>query len=397
MPVNIRALPEKLSLPLPPRNKRWCLVVLLCSMIVAGLVFFLWPDSRWRMTPWFWCCVLVLPLMGGVTLYALRLLAFERRTEFVESWNQNRTELEQALIEHGQRPIALLGTSYCSGAGNNLLAQVLRNGSKPLYPTFLKSQGRAVRLSQLSPPAQLHDKAEYTQRLSAYFDQVMKGLEPELQLYASDTPLRVRIRHNQVLCDDEVLALWRSSIGERHAVDQVVFANQDDGLLWIDALLDEPAASGLLLSLEVNLFLDPIAEQAESVSTVLLAAPDWCARKGFAPSALIHRPVQISDQADALKDALLWGQIQKGATQYFAWYLQMPSDFLCDTTIALNAEGYPPDIEARLTLDDSFGRPGCAVGNIALIVASEGAKADRRAQMIMLQDASPQVCVVQPA
>ncbi|WP_243244766.1 hypothetical protein [Pseudomonas maioricensis] len=397
MPVNIRALPEKLSRPVPLSNKRWCLGVLFCSMIVASLVFLLWPDNRWRMTTWFWCCVLVLPLVGGFTIYALRLLSFERRSEFVESWNQSHAEQERALIEHGQRPLALLGAAYCSGAGNNLLAQALRNGSKPLYPTFVKSQGRAVRLSQLSPSAQLHSHAEYTERLLGCFDLVMKGLESELQLYANDMPLRVRIRHNQMLCDDEVLVLWRLSVGERYAVDQVVFANQDDGLLWMDALLDEPAAIGLLLSLEVNLFLDPIAEQAESVSAVLLALPDWCAKKGFAPSAFIHRPVQIIDQAEALKDALLWGKVQKGAPQYFSWYSQVPADLLCDSTIALNAAGYPPDIEARLTLDDSFGRPSCAVGNIALIVASEGAKADRRAQMIILQDASPQVCVVQPA
>jgi hypothetical protein len=366
-------------------------------MIVGGIVFLLWPDNRWRLTGWFWCCVLLLPLMGGVTLYALRLLSFERRREFVGSWNRSHVEQELMLIKHGQRSLALLGASYCSGAGSHLLAQALRSGSKPLHPTYFETQGHTLRVSQMNPPGRLRTEAEYTQRLTAYFDQLMKGLDPELQTYASDMPIRVRIRHNQVLCDDEVLALWRSSTGRRQAVDQVVFANQDDGLLWIDALLDEPPTSQLVLSLEVNLFLDPIAEQAESVSAVLLATPGWCAKEDFVPSVLIHRPVQMVDHASALRDALLWGQVQKGPTQYFAWFSQVPPELLCDATIALSTAGYPPDIEARLKLDDCFGMPGCAVGNIALIVASEGAKADGRAQMMILQDASPQVCVVQPA
>ncbi|WP_341522093.1 hypothetical protein AABC73_01065 [Pseudomonas sp. G.S.17] len=397
MPVDLRALPEKLSAPLPPSHKRWCLVVLLCALITAGLVVLLWPENRWRMSLWFWCCAVVLPLMLGLVLYAFRLLAFERRVEFVDSWNQTRGEQEQLLITHGQRAIALLATSYCSAAGNNQIAQALRLGSKPLQPFYLEGQERTVRLSQLTPPAQLHTNNEYAARLAAYFDQVMRGIDAELQCYAPDMPLRVRIRHNQVLGDEEVLSLWQSSIGDKHAIDQVVFANQDDGLLWIDAWLDERAPCQCLLSVEVNLFLNPIAEQAESVSAVLLADSDWCVTKGIAPAAIVHRPVQINDQADALKDAVLWGQLQPDTGRYFTWQSQMSPDVVCDANIALTVAGYPPDSEKRQQLDDSFGLPGCAVANVALIVASEGAEADRHAQLIMFHDASSQVCVVQPA
>jgi len=396
VPVDLRALPEKLPLPRPPHHKRWCLLVLLCSLITAGLVILLWPDNRWRMSLWFWCCAFLLPLMFGLVLYALRLLGYERRSEYVASWNQTHAEQEHMLIGRGQRAIALVATSYASPAGNNQIAQALRLGSTPLQPMYLKPQHQTLRLSQLSPPAQAYTREEYAQRLRNYFDQVMRGLESELQLYACDMPVHVRIRHNQVLGDEEVLSLWKASAASTQAVEPVVYGTEDDGLLWIDAWLDAPATSELVLSIEANLFLNPVAEHTESVSAVLLAHPDWCAAKGFDPIALIHRPVQLLEQAEALQDAFLWGRIDK-ANPYFTWHSQVPADCVADAVVTLRAAGYLPDSEKSHQLDASLGRPGCAVGNIALIAAGEGAKADGQAQLIMLQDASPQVCVVQPA
>jgi hypothetical protein len=365
-------------------------------LITASVVILLWPENRWRMSLWFWCCASVLPLMGGLVLYALRLVGYERRSEYVATWNQTHAEQEQMLIGHGQRAIALLATSYASPAGKNQIAQALRLGSKPLQPMYLKPQHQTLRLSQLSPPAQAQTREEYSQRLGGYFDQVMRGLEPELQLYTSDIPVHVRIRHNQVLGDDEVLSLWKASAASTQVVEPVVFATEDDGLLWIDAWLDAPATCEPVLSIEANLFLNPVAEQAESVSAVLLAHPDWCTAKGFDPISLIHRPVQLLDQAEAVLDAFLWGRIDK-EDSYFTWHSQVPAGCVVDAVVALKAAGYLPDSEKSHQLDASLGRPGCAVGNTALIVASEGAQADRQAQLILLQDASPQVCVVQPA
>ncbi|MEF9673993.1 hypothetical protein QNM99_25045 [Pseudomonas sp. PCH446] len=165
MPVDLNALPEKLALPQPPGLGRWCLIILLCPLLTSILLFLLWPGDSGRMSLWFWCCALVLPLMGGLVLYALRLLAYERRCDYLESWNLNHEEHQQGLIQKGQRAIALLATSYCSAAGNSQIAQALRLGSKPLQPIYIESQELTLRLSQLKPPARHYTKEEYTQRL----------------------------------------------------------------------------------------------------------------------------------------------------------------------------------------------------------------------------------------
>lgn len=397
MPVDLRALPAKLPLPGAPRHGRWCLGILLCSMLAGVLVVLLWPPGHWRMSLWFWCCVAVLPLIPGLVVYALRLLAYERRTDYLQSWNQYREEQEQVLIRQGRRAVALLGTAYCTGAGNNQIAQALRRGSKPLQPVYLKSMGQTMRLSQLTPQAQPPTHQAYSQRLAMCMQRVLTGLEADLQRVAGNLPLCIRIRHNQVLGDEEVLSLWRTARNGVMADDQVLFATQDDGLMWLDTWLDDPQPTPLLLSLEINLFLEPVAEHAESVSALLLAAPDNRVAKQAAPMAWIHRPVRMADPAVALQDAFSWGGIVPGKNQHFTWFSQIPADVLPDVNIALSAAGYPFDAAQYLSLDTSFGLPGCAVGNVALLLACEHAGMDRQAQVVIMQDVSAQVFVVQPA
>ncbi|NMY30707.1 hypothetical protein HBR94_04215 [Pseudomonas sp. WS 5412] len=373
------------------------MIVLLCSMLVGALIVLLWPQSHWRMSLWFWCCVVVLPLIAGLVVYALRLLAYERRGDYTQSWNQSREEQEQVLIRQGRRAVALLASAYCTGAGNNQIAQALRRGSKPLQPVYLESMGQTMRLSQLAPQALRHTQEEYAQRLAMCMQQLLTGLDSDLQRYACSLPLCVRIRHNQVLGDEEVLSLWRSARRREKADDQVLFATQDDGLIWLDTWLDDPGQHRLLLSLEINLFVEPVAEHAESVSAVLLAVPDEGAAQKVAPMAWIHRPVRIADPACALQDAFFWGGIPPGNSEYFTWLTQIPFDVLRDVSIALSAAGYPFDVAKYQSLDNSFGLPGCAVGNVALLLACEQASVDRQAQVVILQDASAQVFVAQPA
>lgn len=397
MPVDLRTLPQELVPPPSPRHARWCVMLLFSALLVSGLVVLLWPQSQWRMSLWFWCCAVVLPFVPGLIVYAVRLLAHERQSDYVESWNDRRADQEQKLIAQGQRAVALIATAYCSAAGNNLIALALRRGSQALQPVYLKSLGSTLRMSQLTPPAQDSTQEEYARRLNGYLQQVLTNVNADLQDIGCSQPLSVRIRHNQVLNDDEVLALWSSAWPGSDTDHPVSFATQDDGLMWLDTWLDDPPQHGLLLSLEINLFQEPFAEQAESVSAVLLAAPDHSAVHKAPALAWIHRPVAMADPALAVQDALLWGGLSPGHMAPFIWFTQVPNGVSRDVRSALSVGGYPCDAGRCHVLDTSFGLPGCAVGNVALLIAGEQASSDRQAQAVMLQDVSAQMFVVQPA
>ncbi|AZE72292.1 hypothetical protein C4K00_2063 [Pseudomonas synxantha] len=401
MAVDLGSLPERRLLPRQPRHWRWCVVILLCSLVVGGLMVLLWRVDSWHTSLWFWSCTLLGPLILGLVFYALRLSAYEKHRDYIESWNESRDELEQSLIRCGQRTVAVLGVSYCSGSGNNQLAQALRLGSKPLQPIYLEGQALTMRLSQLIPSAQSHSKSEYIQRLHEFLNQVVRTLESDLEAGARGLAVDVRIKHNQVLCNEELLSIWSAVTTDSRLTDRVVFAMDDDGVMWLDAWLDDPERHQLLVSVEINLFLDPVAEQAETVTAVLLGSSEWCIAQKIDSIALVHRPVQLECPGrsikDAVTDAFLWGQLRVGEETYFSWQAQVPGDVLRETSIAVNAARFPFNVARCHRLDDSFGLPGCAVGNVALIVASECAKAEGGPQVVLLQDASAQIFIVRPA
>lgn len=396
MPVDLKALPEQLPLPQPLQHGRWWLMVLLCTLVVGGTVVLLWPQGHWPMSMWFWCCVVVFPLIPGLLAYALRLLTYEKRRDYARSWNESREEHAQVLIIQGRRAVALLTTAYRSGAGNNRIAEALRRGGNPLQPVYLESMAQTMRLNQLEPHVRLHTPQEYAQRLQLYMQQVVIELGPDLHRFAHNKQLCIRIRHNQVLSDDNVLSLWRSAWNKVGIDHQVFFATQDDGLMWLDTWLDDPNRH-LWLSLEINLFLEPVAEHAESVCAVLLASYEECIAQKFEPVAWIHRPVRMADPVFALQDAFFFGGLTPGSKEHFIWLTQIPKDMSGEANIALSTAGYPVDVAMLHQLDSSFGSPGCAVGNVALVLASEQASADHQPQVVMLQDVSPQVFVVRPA
>ncbi|MNJ20585.1 hypothetical protein D3C77_149200 [compost metagenome] len=396
MAVDLRALPDKQTLPGSPVKGRWYVVILLCAVLGAALISLLWPEHIPQMTLWYWACVVVVPLTSGLLLFALRHLIYERQYDYVQSWNLSRNEQEQVLIQDGQRRVAMLATSYCTAAGSNQLAQALRNGSKPLQPVFLEQSEITLRVSQLTPAAQVHTAQEYSARLKAHFHQVMGGLDKELQQFVRTAPLYVRIKHNQILSDGDVLSLWEEYAQARLTVDQVDIAD-DDGLLWLDAWLDKPESNALYLSLEINLFQEPIAEHAESVSAVLLAQAHWCASEKREPLAWIHRPVLMTRGAESVHDVLLWGRIHDGDAAPFVWQSQVPGDQLGEASIAMSTAGHPLEHDRCLSLDDSLGLPGKAVGNLALVIAAEHARAEQQPQLVMLQDATLQWGVVRPA
>lgn len=398
MPIDLKVLPEPLPLPQPPGTLRWGLIILVCIAVGGVLVTLFWSEGNRGGSYWFWCCAVVFPLMVGLVLYAVRRLVFEGQLDYAEGWNQSRDEQRQVLIERGQRHVVLLAGACCTAAGNNKLAQALRAGSRPLQPIYVESQGCALRLSQLQPAASSLSLGDYVQRLSGYLHQVIQGLDEEWRACAQGASTHLRIRHNRVLSDEQVLTLWRAAVGDAHSVGRVAFAGQDDdGLLWLDGWLDAPESADLLLSLEINCYQEPCEGCAESISAVLLGRPEWCARRKVTPEVVVHRPVKMGDPPESFEDALRWGRLLDSEGDYFLWLSQLPESLAAEMAVVMAGAGHPPDPDKTLDLDGVLGLAGCAVGNLTLIVAGEQAKAEREAQLILLGEVSAQWCVVRPA
>ncbi len=396
MVVTLDDLPKPLPSPTPPGAKQGLLTIVLCGLLGSCLAVLFWPGDMPRWSLWYVCCVVVLPVMGGLLAFALRRLVYERQRDYAQRWNQQRLDHERGLIEQGQRAAGVLATSYCTPAASQHLARALRSGSVPLQPVYLSAKQGALRFSQLAPAAQHYTACEYRQRLACFLPQVLSALHQDIADATRHGRLCVRMKHNSVLSDDELLAAWRTCVVHDALLEEVHFVAQEDGLLWLDEWLDTPDPADVVLSLELNLFLHPVEKQAESVSAVLLAHPQFCRKHALQPQSWVHRPAVILDATTSLPDAMRWGRVAEGHEKYFIWQLQLSPDQRCRLSLEMSRTGRSIDREQCMQLDDVFGRPAGAVGNIGVIVASEQAVADAQAQLVVMQDKTVHGFVVRP-
>lgn len=397
MPVNLRGLPDELNPPPAPNRVRWLLIILLCSLAGSAMTLLFWPGEMQPKSLWFWCCVLVFPVAGACLLYGLRQFVYEYRLDYVENWNSARVDLALYLIGKGQERIGLLASAYCTPAGSARLAEALRKGSRPLQAVYQASTRTLMNISPLVAQQPQEQTQRYPERLEAYLDRVLAVLMPDLHRIIPGQAARVRIRHNQILADDQVLQVWGVCAQRRAlAVESVSVTNHDDGLMWLDTWLDAPQEYPVVLSVELNLFDQVTADQAESISALLFAHEGHCSARQITPMAWVHRPVAMSCDPQSANEVLLWGHVSK-EVELFAWQAHVEKEHLRELNGALLDQRGSLAPTDCLRLDDCLGAPGCAVGNISLIVGGEQSVTNQQPQLLMMLDATPHWCVVRPA
>lgn len=395
MAVDLGTLPPELEPPSPPRLRRWGVFVVAFSLAGCALVVLFWPTDSLGKSLWFWCSALVLPWVSGLSIFAVRQLEFEKRDAYVAAWNRNRGRQESSLIRKGQRAVALLNSAYVSGGGGSELAVGLLGGSKPLRSLMWPGLATEMRLNPLDAGTAMRSTHSYTSGLKKHLTELVQCLRADLAQCGRGAPLRVRIRHNQILKDEQVASIWHEC-RETTQPDDIEFDPHADGLLWLDRWLDEAEPDPLIVSVEINLFMTPVEEQVESISVLIFALAEWARDARLPAHALIHRPVRVDDVSLDLERAMLWGGIPATDPDHFIWHSQLSVDAVSTLSIALSAAGQSPRDDGWHALNDSLGWPACAVGHISLIVATEHARAQDKAQLVALQDASMQLCVVQP-
>ncbi|AJJ09059.1 hypothetical protein CH64_1890 [Yersinia rohdei] len=395
MSVELRKIPEPEALPEPLVKIRWAIFIILCIFMGFFLTLYFWPKDLSTHTFWFWMCSLFIPSSIGVISYALRLRHYEQQWERVSYWNQLHREKQQEMVLQGQKALGLLGMAYVTPAANNKLASALLKGAAPLQTLYPPGSTSVLMMSSLQPPARVGSEAEYCTRLETHLKSVLQGLDTELKEYAVGESIIVRIRHDATLEDAQILSIWQRIFPEDYAISKVIFGQQDNGLMWLDNWLDEQN-SALVLSLEMNLFVEGRDYQTESVSALLLASPAWLIHQNTIPIAWIHRPVAITATKEALEDVIRWGMLSV-EERYFIWRSQLPTLPQTEMLQAMDAMNYHVDKDSEHQLDSSLGKPAVAVGHITLICACDHAVSSQQPQWIMLQDETPQWVIVRPA
>lgn len=393
MPVDLKQIPKAEPLPVPPDRSRWFLVIVLIVIVGAVLVLSLWPKDLTTHSTWFWFCTLLVPFFAGLAGYIVRLRHYENERDRVMWWNHlHQTQYDEQVLL-GRQALGVLGMSYTTPVASNKLAAALLQGANALQSHYSQTLQSVVTSASLSPVLKIPDEEEHQSRLEVFLGRVIRGLHVELTQLTGK--LVIRLHHDGVLKNEQIIAVWQSVFLPSYAAADVSVTTESDGLMWVDEWLDRQDDT-LFLSVEINLFLLARDGQAESVSALLMASPAWLERQHIKPQMWIHRPVVLKDASDSVTDVANWGKVTSRFPWYF-WRAQVKSDDLATVLRGMDKSGFLPAKKGEQVLDDVFGRPAAAVGNITLICACEHAVTSGLPQWLLVGDQTTQMAVVRPA
>jgi len=394
MPVHLKQIPHEEPLPSPPRTSRWLLVIILCAIAGAILVLSVWPKELTTYSVWFWFCTLAIPFGVGLLAFIIRLRCYENKRDRVLWWNHLHQQQREEQILLGQKATGILGMSYITPVASNKLSQALLRGASSLQTLYSPVLRNTVSAALLSTPLETLTAAGYQHRLESLLAIVLRQLKAELDKYGES--LSIRLSHDGVLNDDQIITAWQNIFTPSASVKEVIASSKNDGMMWIDEWLDSDNEK-VVLSVEINLFMLPRDREAESVSALLMASPAWLQKQNIKPQMWVHRPVSVMDVTESVTDAACWGKLNAEQHWYF-WRTQLKSDVLAKILQAMEKQGYLANKEGDQSLDDTFGRPGAAAGNISLICACEYAAASGLPQWVIAgdNDNNTQMVVVRP-
>lgn len=394
MPIELNKIPKIIRVPEPPNALRWFVIIILITLLGILLALYIWPDTMTTHSAWFWFCILAIPLSCGLICYAFRLRAYENERDRVNYWNRLHQEQREIQVIKGQRSAGLLGKAYITPIACNKLVSALMNYGSPLQSAYFTHLQRTLTTARLGP-LEIHlSEQSYSPRLADYISTLIRMLEPDLSRLPIDS-LSVRLRHDGALDNAQITRVWQTLFPASYAVNELIVEAGGDGMMWLDAWLDRREAM-IMLSVEINLFTEPRDYQSESVSAILLASPEWLAQRDIVPEAVIHRPVVATEDISSLEDTLRWGKLSADE-EYIFWRGQIETDAL--TTLIQQAEkmGYLAGQSESYILEDLFGKPGAATGNIALLCACEHAITSGKPQWVMIADKTMHQAIVRQA
>lgn len=392
MAIELNKIPETITPPQPPDKMRWFFIVIIIVFVGVIGSLLLWPDNLSTHSAWFWFCTLAIPLLAGGLGYVIRLRVYENARVRILWWNHLHEDRHDELVLQGQRAAAVLGVAYITPNACNKLASILLQDKCMLEPVFSSHLQETITSARLSLPLNSLTAEGYRERLNYLLTTVIQMIEPELS--ACCGPLSVRLRHDGILENTQIISVWQQVFPQDYVINEINAFTDNDGLMWLDNWLDKKD-SALILSVELNLFIDPRHRQAESVSAVLLASPEWQEKNSAIALALVHRPVIDKAAHTAVNDTARWGKLSPGEA-FMLWRTQLNDGVLRGALQEMDRRGYLSAQQGDYILDDVFGNPGVAVGNIGLICASEHARETRTAQWLIMQEMTAHQVIVQP-
>ena len=361
-----------------------------------------WPKDQSTNSVWFWVRAVGFPPLTFALLFGFRQLYFEQETERTAAESEQLAVDRAEAIRFAREPLAILGHAYLTALASNDAARRIAGKERVLESQKGPTGSPVIRHTVLA----CADNPVYGGRFEACFAQLLERLDDALQALPGGVPLEVYL---QVPPDEEWDALhtaWQTCwTGFKHRPVEVFQLSQDDGVMALDAWLDiygGPQLEKFALFVAVQLHATPQANGAEAATALLVGWAPLAERKGLAPQALLHRPVEADANRiqDAVSRALLWGNTE-AAEVFDLWQAGMAK---ADKAALLKASS---DLKSGVSQTDSFsglhdidvaiGEAGVSAAWLAIALAAEHAAQTAKPQIVASRQSTLRLAVVQPA
>lgn len=385
--------------------------ILLFVLVVGGgvlLVLGNWPAGVPVHTPWFWFCVVFLPLACWLLLVCLVKLAQNSAQASVDDHNAARAAwLEQAEVQ-AQVGISVLAVAHRYDSDDALNDASLLAANR----LTLSTPGRQryfILPDQPFYPGNLRDDMDRQRAVLAWLlHDLLQQCMPVLDSLPMSQPLTFRVfiagELESFELEDICHTAWQALLPSRPVSIDIV--PESPSLLAIDQCLDgnsDTLSTDRLTLLCVCRLLPVLSaelpeQQTEAACMLLLAPPSIAGLPGI---ATLHRPVNHADPKLAIDQALRWGKAAAAAVQDL-WQGELDSALATALLLHGSAIGLGVISTEQLCgqhlVPSQIGQANAASHWLTLALAIRHCMVQRQPQLVAVQENSNlQAGVIQPA
>ncbi|HEY4353610.1 MAG TPA: hypothetical protein VGN31_20455 [Paraburkholderia sp.] len=397
MPVDLSSAGRPSAWPRRPRFWPWWFCIwFACNVFGVALAMLLWPKGQPASGAWFWFCLICAPNGTFLILFAIERAGYEGLWYQAYWRNHYRSQWLAARLSAAQKPLQVLGASYCLPLGGQTLASAIAAGTRVPVAQIPRTGSGLVFHARFEEANWMVDEptrfSPEVSEESIEAHQATKQVSlPTLKIAEALEPLDVSLR--ALTCYEQTwwpqVRVLSTPGREQADVAQVVGALRiaglpplavqataaADGLMVADAWLDAKDARPLLVVATAWHEAGPPEGSAEGCVAVLLTAGSFRLPETVRVAALLHRPIagRMGEVEYGFANAAVWGNADV-ASIVRAW-ITRPVDG-CDKALRAAHMDAIAKHDAQLRPDRIVGDLGNANGWLSVVAAIESGAAD---------------------
>lgn len=394
MPVDLSRAGRSSAYPRRPRFWPWWFCVwLACAVFGAAIALLIWPTSERASSPWFWFCVVGIPIGLFGLLFAIERARYEAMWYRAYHRNLHRDRWLAERIRVAQRPLRVLGVGYCLPLNDQTLAQAIHAGARLPRQQQPRSGAGVIEHCRFDDPPETFDEPDLADpddesgagavedaapkrpvtQLALRIAEVLEPLTASLHaltLYESAYWPKVR-----VLAEPGEEVLREQEVRDALQLDglpplTVLAVPASHGLLVADAWLDAREACPLLVIATAWHEEQPPAGSTEGCVAALLDAGFYRLPEGVPVMGTLHRPIE--GNADEIEygfaNAVIWGKADFAAVTR-AWVTRAVKR--CNQGLRIANLDALANSDAQCDLAYIVGDFGSASGWLSVAAATE--------------------------